>query len=82
MTFPAPQYDCDLAPGTGPIPPDTCIVLRQSPDMVYVVWTGLAWSVFRLDIDTALCGHVGDYPSFIEAKRAYALICGGPENMP
>jgi hypothetical protein len=70
MSFAASQYDCDLAPGRGAIPPDTVIVLRQSPDMVYTVWTGLTWALFRLDMNKGTSGHVGDYPSFIEAKRA------------
>jgi hypothetical protein len=38
--------------------------------MVYVVWTGFEWSLFRLSLDTGISGHVGDFPSFIEAKRA------------
>jgi hypothetical protein len=70
MMFLANQYDCDLAPGWGPIPPGETFVLRQAPDMVYVVWTGNEWSLFRLSLDTGTSGHVGDFPSFIEAKRA------------
>lgn len=65
----APQYDCDLAPGRGAIPPDTCIILRHYPDTVYTVWTGRAWELYSKSNSTPDAVYWGTFPSYLEAVR-------------
>lgn len=65
------QYEIDMAPVATLEPDLTVIILRNDLDMVYATWTGTAWSLLRLNIGNGTCRTGGDYPSFIEAARAY-----------
>lgn len=64
------QYEIDRMPR--PITPGTSVILHHGNDLVYTVFTGLAWSLVRLDIELGTCvTGTQDYRCFLEAKQAH-----------
>lgn len=68
--MPWTQYECDLAPPYSELPPPV-VILRQGNDLTYTTFDGLAWAVFRLNIELGTCRHSQPFRCFIEAKRAH-----------
>jgi hypothetical protein len=52
--------------------PGFSVILRQGPDMVFAVWSGTHWSLFRLDTDNPrLWESKQTFRSFTDAARAH-----------